>query len=224
MSGFDCKGAARGVTPDLSVCPRVRPVTTGLAGSGLTEGMDEEALTTGTLWEVVTGKPGTRGWAETVRVVCRSDESEAARKAEDNRSYGPARAGGHVHDVLRPPVHYRPPVDHSHPAVLGAAEADLRRGRDVVAVRGEGAADETLVVAQPVRLGRVEKGHPQLHGAPTLRGSPARRSVHTAFSTGPAGSRGTRAGFLRLVLPVRDTDRAAARQLIDGYFRVSTSQ
>lgn len=39
----------------------------GLVGPGLTEGVDEGALTTNALWEAVTGKPGQQDWHEQVR-------------------------------------------------------------------------------------------------------------------------------------------------------------
>lgn len=58
---------------------------------GLTEGVDEEALTCTALWEAVTGTPGTQTWHETVRVTCRNEAAEAARKAENERTHGPWR-------------------------------------------------------------------------------------------------------------------------------------
>jgi hypothetical protein len=63
----------------------------GLVGPGLTEGVDEEKLTANALWEAVTGKPGTQTWFEGVHITCRSPESEAARKAENERIYAPRR-------------------------------------------------------------------------------------------------------------------------------------
>ena len=39
-----------------------------LVGPGLTEGVDEEKLTTNALWQAVTGTPGTQDWYESVRV------------------------------------------------------------------------------------------------------------------------------------------------------------
>ncbi|GAA1248847.1 hypothetical protein GCM10009646_40750 [Streptomyces aureus] len=39
----------------------------------------------------MTGKPGTQTWYESVHVTCRSPESEAARKAENERIYAPRR-------------------------------------------------------------------------------------------------------------------------------------
>ncbi|MFD5593960.1 hypothetical protein [Streptomyces griseorubiginosus] len=56
--------------------------------------MDEEKLTTDVLWEAVTGKPGCQSWYESVRITCRSPEAEAARKAENERIYGPRRERG----------------------------------------------------------------------------------------------------------------------------------
>lgn len=58
-----------------------------LVGPGLTEGVDESALTTAALWEAVTGKPGERGWGEFVRVIDRSEAAEARRKAENDSYY-----------------------------------------------------------------------------------------------------------------------------------------
>ena len=40
-----------------------------LTGPGLTEGVDESSLTTDALWKAVTGKPGSQGWSEPVRVM-----------------------------------------------------------------------------------------------------------------------------------------------------------
>ena len=40
-----------------------------LTGPGLTEGVDESALTANALWEAVTGKPGTQDWYESVKVI-----------------------------------------------------------------------------------------------------------------------------------------------------------
>jgi len=39
-----------------------------LTGPGLTEGVDEAALTANASWEVVTGKPGSQTWTESVTV------------------------------------------------------------------------------------------------------------------------------------------------------------
>ncbi|MDQ1013605.1 hypothetical protein [Streptomyces afghaniensis] len=46
-------------------------------------------MTANALWEAVPGKPGTQTWYESVHVTCRSPESEAARKAGNNRICGP---------------------------------------------------------------------------------------------------------------------------------------
>ncbi|MFE5406964.1 hypothetical protein ACFQ9Z_37935 [Streptomyces sp. NPDC056580] len=67
--------------------PRGRSGYYGLVGPGLTEGVDEEKLTTNALWEAVTGKSGTQTWYESVHITCRSPESEAARLAENERVY-----------------------------------------------------------------------------------------------------------------------------------------
>ncbi|MET8145774.1 hypothetical protein ABZU32_36190 [Sphaerisporangium sp. NPDC005288] len=53
--------------------------------------VDEEKLTANALWEAVTGKPGTQTWYERVHITCRSPEPEVARKAENERIYGPRR-------------------------------------------------------------------------------------------------------------------------------------
>ncbi len=82
---------AHAIPAGFEVLPRGTTGYYGLTGPGLTEGVDEDALTTNVLWEAVTGQPGTQAWYETVRVVCRSEKSEAARKAENDRIYGPRR-------------------------------------------------------------------------------------------------------------------------------------
>ncbi|WP_328506006.1 hypothetical protein [Streptomyces sp. NBC_00391] len=82
---------AHAVPAGFTVIPRGKTGYYGLVGPGLTEGVDESALTANALWEAVTGKPGTQTWYESVHVTCRSPESEAARKAENERIYGPRR-------------------------------------------------------------------------------------------------------------------------------------
>lgn len=77
------------VPAGFTVLPRGKTGYYGLVGPGLTEGGDEATLTTNALWEAVTAQPGTQNWYETVRVICRSKEAEAARKAENDRVYGP---------------------------------------------------------------------------------------------------------------------------------------
>jgi hypothetical protein len=82
---------AHAVPAGFTVIPRGTSGYYGLVGPGLTEGVDESALTTNALWEAVTGKPGTQTWHEHVQVTCRSPEAEAKRKAENERIYGPRR-------------------------------------------------------------------------------------------------------------------------------------
>ncbi|WP_232542629.1 hypothetical protein [Streptomyces sp. QHH-9511] len=82
---------AHAIPAGFTVIPRGRTGYYGLVGPGLTEGVDETALTANALWEAVTGKPGTQTWPEQVHVTCRSPEAEAARKAENERIYGPRR-------------------------------------------------------------------------------------------------------------------------------------
>ncbi|MFI2189079.1 hypothetical protein [Streptomyces sioyaensis] len=82
---------AHAIPAGFTVLPRGKTGYYGLVGPGLTEGIDEEKLTTNALWEAVTSTPGTQHWYETVRVVCRSEEAEAKRKAENERVYGPRR-------------------------------------------------------------------------------------------------------------------------------------
>ncbi|MCW2880551.1 MAG: hypothetical protein JWQ95_4651 [Sphaerisporangium sp.] len=82
---------AHAVPAGFTVIPRGRTGYYGLVGPGLTEGVDEEKLTANALWEAATGKPGAQTWYESVRVTCRSPEVEAARKAENERVYGPRR-------------------------------------------------------------------------------------------------------------------------------------
>ncbi|MFJ3366459.1 hypothetical protein [Streptomyces anthocyanicus] len=62
-----------------------------LVGPGLTEDVDEEALTANVLWEAVTGKPGTQTWYEHVRVTCRCGHCEAERKAANDAAYADRR-------------------------------------------------------------------------------------------------------------------------------------
>ncbi len=53
---------------------RRRPGFVALVGPGLTEGVDEERLTTNALWEAVVGAPGGQDWFEQVHVFERSPE------------------------------------------------------------------------------------------------------------------------------------------------------
>ncbi|WP_433635493.1 hypothetical protein [Nocardia sp. CA-120079] len=62
-----------------------------LTGPGLTEGVDEDALTTNALWEAVTGTPGTQDWIEQVQVIDRSPEAQADRKAASDAHYAQLR-------------------------------------------------------------------------------------------------------------------------------------
>ncbi|MEV5394454.1 hypothetical protein [Nocardia farcinica] len=64
---------------------------TALTGPGLTEHVDENALTANALWQAVTGKPGTQDWHEQVRVVDRSPEAQAAQKASSDAYYAKLR-------------------------------------------------------------------------------------------------------------------------------------
>ncbi|MGW6405037.1 hypothetical protein [Streptomyces sp. NPDC055134] len=76
---------------EFTVIPRGKTGYYGLVGPGLTEGVDESALTANALWEAVTGKPSTQTWHESVQVTCRSPVAEANRKAANERIYGPRR-------------------------------------------------------------------------------------------------------------------------------------
>ncbi|MET8054535.1 hypothetical protein ABZU75_43875 [Streptosporangium sp. NPDC005286] len=62
-----------------------------LTGPGLTEDVDESALTANALWEAVTGKPGTQDWHDSVNLahtaIGRSVGSGKA--ASQNLSPGP---------------------------------------------------------------------------------------------------------------------------------------
>ncbi|MFC4016029.1 hypothetical protein ACFOY2_53080 [Nonomuraea purpurea] len=49
-----------------------------LTGPGLTEDVDESALTANALWEAVTGKPGA-GWVEPLNIVDRSEAASSGR-------------------------------------------------------------------------------------------------------------------------------------------------
>ncbi len=82
---------AHALPAGFTVIPRGKTGFYGLVGPGLTEGVDEEALTANALWEAVTGKPGTQTWTEQVQMTCRSPEAEAARKAANDEHYGRIR-------------------------------------------------------------------------------------------------------------------------------------
>ncbi|WP_327151562.1 hypothetical protein [Nocardia sp. NBC_01329] len=64
---------------------------TALVGPGLTEGVDEDALTANALWEAVTGTPATQDWTDPVHVVDRSPETQAALKAASAARYAQLR-------------------------------------------------------------------------------------------------------------------------------------
>ncbi|MEU3565414.1 hypothetical protein [Kitasatospora sp. NPDC006786] len=83
---------AHAIPAGFTVLPRGRTGYYGLVGPGLTEGVDESVLTTNALWEAVTGQPGAQGWYETVHVTCRTEESEAKRKADNDAYYAERRA------------------------------------------------------------------------------------------------------------------------------------
>ncbi|MET9436908.1 hypothetical protein [Streptomyces sp. NPDC006551] len=82
---------AHAIPAGFTIIPRGKTGYYGLVGPGLTEGVDETALTANALWEAVTGKPGTQTWHEQVHVTCRSPEAEAARKAANDAYYGKIR-------------------------------------------------------------------------------------------------------------------------------------
>lgn len=82
---------AHAVPAGFTVIPRGKSGYYGLVGPGLTEGVDETALTANALWEAVTGKPGTQTWHEQVHITCRTPEAEAARKAANDEHYGRIR-------------------------------------------------------------------------------------------------------------------------------------
>ncbi|WP_225731050.1 MULTISPECIES: hypothetical protein [unclassified Nocardia] len=62
-----------------------------LTGPGLTEGVDEDALTTNALWEAVTGTPGTQDWTEEVHIIDRGPTAQAERKAASDAHYARLR-------------------------------------------------------------------------------------------------------------------------------------
>ncbi|MGW4851239.1 hypothetical protein ACWEPZ_08360 [Streptomyces sp. NPDC004288] len=82
---------AHAIPAGFTVIPRGKTDYYGLVGPGLTEGVDEQALTANALWETVTGKPGTQTWHEQIHVTCRTPEAEAARKAANDEFYGRIR-------------------------------------------------------------------------------------------------------------------------------------
>ncbi|MFD3959709.1 MULTISPECIES: hypothetical protein [Streptomyces] len=61
-----------------------------LVGPGLTEDVDETALTANALWTAVTGKRGD-GCVETVHVMDRSETAEKRRMAESDAAYADQR-------------------------------------------------------------------------------------------------------------------------------------
>lgn len=81
---------AHAVPAGFTVLPRGKTGYYALVGPGLTEDVDESALTTNTLWEAVTGKAG-EGWVETVQVMDRSEAAEKKRKAENDAAYADRR-------------------------------------------------------------------------------------------------------------------------------------
>ncbi|MEU9865203.1 hypothetical protein AB0D99_30490 [Streptomyces sp. NPDC047971] len=82
---------AHAVPAGFTVIARGNSGYYGLVGPGLTEGVDEGALTTNALWEAVTGQPGSQTSHEQVHVTSRSPEAEAARKSANDLHYGRVR-------------------------------------------------------------------------------------------------------------------------------------
>ncbi|MGV9778981.1 hypothetical protein [Streptosporangium sp. NPDC003464] len=70
-----------------------------LIGPGLTEKVDESALTTDALWEAVTGKPGL-GWPESVRVIDRGRGTP--QRSLSDRCSPPLPSGANVAPKLGP--------------------------------------------------------------------------------------------------------------------------
>ncbi|MEV6867608.1 hypothetical protein AB0M44_42295 [Streptosporangium subroseum] len=62
-----------------------------LTGPGLTEDVDESALTANALWEAVTGKPGTQDWHDSVNVVDRRENAGAKSRAANDAVSGGRR-------------------------------------------------------------------------------------------------------------------------------------
>lgn len=68
-----------------------------LVGPSLTEGVNENKLTTNALWQAVTGTPGAQDWFDQVRVVPRPESAEsampeAARKAANKERFAERNA------------------------------------------------------------------------------------------------------------------------------------
>jgi hypothetical protein len=82
---------------------RRRPGFVALVGPGLTEGVDEAALTTNALWEAVVGSPGTQDWFETVHVFPR-DASNAGPAASSSTSDYYAARRERVEDAKTAPL------------------------------------------------------------------------------------------------------------------------
>lgn len=81
---------AHAIPAGFTVLPRGKTGYYALVGPGLTEDVDEDALTVNALWEAVTGKPGTQDWFERAPARPSAEELEqleAARKAENKRDY-----------------------------------------------------------------------------------------------------------------------------------------
>lgn len=65
-----------------------------LVGRGLTEGVDESALTTNALWAAVTGTEPAQDWFETVRVIARAAPAEPDPDTDKDRKAPSASAPG----------------------------------------------------------------------------------------------------------------------------------
>lgn len=61
-----------------------------LVGPGLTEGVDEEKLTTNVLWQAVTGSPGSQDWYESVRVFERPAQEGGEPEKKVRKTATPA--------------------------------------------------------------------------------------------------------------------------------------
>lgn len=70
---------------------RRRPGFVALVGPGLTEGVDEERLTTNALWRAVVGAPGSQDWFERVQIFERSEEELAQKSARRRAARSPER-------------------------------------------------------------------------------------------------------------------------------------
>ena len=83
-----------------------------LVGPGLTEGVDEEKLTTNALWQAVTGTPGSQDWYESVRVFERPAQAGGEPEKKVRKTATPAdRAAKRDREYSGDSGHEKLPID-----------------------------------------------------------------------------------------------------------------